>query len=197
MKKSNIIIIIIVLVVAAAAGYFIGKGSNGGVPVNGAGLKGAGSGGVSPAVLQGSEDLEMINSLKAKIEKNPNDAESLAFLGDIYFELRQFRDAIGYYKRAIKANPKDVDSYNDLGLANHYGGDSKEGLRVVEEGIKVDPLFPRIWLTKGFILAATGNITDAREAWRKVIAIDPDSGVGKAASSFLAEYKDESAEQAR
>ena len=193
MKKNNIIIIVIILVVAGVAGYFIGKGSNSGVPVNGTGLKGAGSGSVPLAALQESEDLEMISSLKAKIEANPNDADSLAFLGNIYFERRQFLDSIRYFKLAIDANPQDVSAYNELGLANHYSGNSKEGLRVVEEGIKVDPYFQRIWLTKGFILAATGNIGEAREAWMRVTVIDPDSGVGKAASSFLAQYQDDGA----
>ncbi|MFQ5329884.1 MAG: tetratricopeptide repeat protein [Thermodesulfobacteriota bacterium] len=186
---KNTIIIVIILVVAGAAGYFIGRGGESGVPVNGAGLQGT-SGAVPPASLQESEELEMINTLKSKIEANPEDADSLAFLGSIYFERREFLDAIKYFQLAIAVNPQDVSAYNELGLAHHYNGNSKEGLRVVDDGIKVDPYFQRILLTKGFILAATGKIGEAREAWMKVTAIDPDSGVGKAASSFLAQYQD-------
>jgi len=187
MKKGNLIIIIIILVVAVAAGYFVGKGGKSGVPVDGAGRA---AGGVPSASLQESEELEMISTLKSKIEANPNDADSLAFLGNIYFERREFPDSIKYFKLALAANPQDVSAYNELGLAHHYNGDSKEGLRIVDEGIKVDPYFQRIWLTKGFILAASGNVGEAREAWMRVTAIDPDSGVGKAAASFLAQYQD-------
>ena len=189
MNKNSIIIIVIVLIAAVAGGYLIGKKSQNGVPVNGGGYKQAGGDGTPPVTLPGRDDAVVINELKEKITNNPMDAASLAYLGDIYLEQRQFKEAIAYYKKAVAVDPSDVDTFNDLGLANHYDGNSLEGLRAVEEGIKVDPYFQRIWLTKGFILAASGRIPEAREAWRKVVAIDSESGVGKAASSFLAEYQ--------
>jgi len=189
MNKNSIIILIIILIVAAVGGYLIGKRTQNGVPVNGGGYKQAGGNGAPPTTLPGRDDAAVINELKEKIANNPKDAASLAYLGDIYLEQRRFKEAIVYYTKAVAIDPNDVDTYNDLGLANHYDGNSLEGLRAVEEGIKVDPYFQRIWLTKGFILAATGRIPEAREAWRRVVAIDSESGVGKAASSFLAEYQ--------
>jgi len=132
---------------------------------------------------------EVIESLKQRVENNPNDAIALAYLGDMYFGISQFHDAVKYYAMAININPRDVDTHNDIGLANHYIGSSDIGLRHVEEGIKVDPSFQRIWLTKGFILAATGRIDEARNAWEQVLIIDPDSDVATAAASFLSGNK--------
>ncbi len=135
------------------------------------------------------EDAE-IEMLKRKLRENPDDARLVAYIGDLYFDRRQFAKAIDYYKRAIELNPDDVDSYNDLGLSNHYLGNSVEGLRFVEEGIKKNPYYQRIWLTKGFILAfGMGNLEKAREAWEKAVAIDPETQVGRAAKEYLAQFE--------
>jgi tetratricopeptide (TPR) repeat protein len=192
MKKNNIIIIVIVLFFAVIGGYLVGRRSGRG-PGGEVSLKEGKVSGSAMTNIQRIDDIELINDLKKKIKENPNDANALAYLGDIYFNLRQFQEAIKYYKKTIEINPKDIDSYNDLGLAYHYIGESEEGLRVVEEGVKIDPYFQRIWLTKGFMLATTGRIAGAREAWTKAVAIEPKSDIGKAASSFLAKYEEEPA----
>lgn len=190
MEKKYIVIIVVVLCFAVIGGYLVGRRSDIG-PAGNVSLKEGEGIGNAVTDTQSEDDIKVINDLKEKIEKNPNDADAFAYLGDIYFELRQFQEAIKYYKRTIEIRPKDIDAYNDLGLAYHYIGKSEDGLWVVEEGIKVDPYFQRIWLTKGFMLAATGRIAGARKAWTKTVAIGSESDIGKAASSFLAKYKED------
>ncbi|MBI5047894.1 MAG: tetratricopeptide repeat protein [Deltaproteobacteria bacterium] len=123
------------------------------------------------------------------LKEKPNDAKAFAEVGDIYFDQQKFVEAIEYYKKAIALDKEDIDSYNDIGLSYHYIGKSDEGLKYVEEGIKRNPVYQRVWLTKGFILAVTGNITDAKSAWEKAYSLDPNSDIGRSAASFLAQHQ--------
>lgn len=123
------------------------------------------------------------------LKERPNDAKAFAEVGNIYFDQHKFVDAIEYYKKAIDSDSQDVTSYNDIGLSYHYLGKSDEGLKYIEEGIKKNPTYQRIWLSKGFILAIIGNIADARSAWEKAYSLDPNTDIGRSAASFLEQYK--------
>lgn len=128
---------------------------------------------------------EMLNYYQERLNNNPKDHQALAGVADSYFGLQRYREAIEYYKKAIELDSKDVDSYNDLGLAYHYIGESSEGLKFVEHGIRVNPLYQRIWLTKGYILATAGKVSEAMTAWEKAYALGPETDVGKAAKGFM------------
>lgn len=123
------------------------------------------------------------------LKERPNDAKAFAEVGNIYFDQHKFVDAIEYYKKAIDGDSHDINSYNDIGLSYHYIGRSDEGLKYIEEGIKKNPSYQRIWLSKGFVLAIKGNVAEARKAWEKAYSLDPNSDIGKSAASFLEQYK--------
>jgi tetratricopeptide (TPR) repeat protein len=134
----------------------------------------------------------LIGELKSKLKENPDDPGILWRLADVYFESRQFPEAAENYKKVLAILPDEVEVYNELGLSQHYMGDSAAGLRYVNEGIEKNPYHQRIWLTKGFILAyGMGDLKGAREAWMKSKTLDPESQIGKAADEFLAQFKNE------
>lgn len=54
-----------------------------------------------------------------------SDPQSLASLGDEYFESSNYKQANEIYKKALEINPNDIDTLNDLGLAYHYTGNSE------------------------------------------------------------------------
>jgi tetratricopeptide (TPR) repeat protein len=143
------------------------------------------------AVGQPVDHSEALKSYEAMLKKDPNDWNALTGMADAYFGVQRFSDAIIYYQKAIEVKPDDIDSYNDLGLAYHYTGNSGKGLEYVNKGIEKNPYLQRIWLTKGFILAyGTGDLDGAKAAWEKAKSMDPNSQVAKAADDFLAQFAD-------
>ncbi len=147
-------------------------------------------GGDTPAVSGQASGGELINDLKARLKEKPDDAAILWRLADVYFENKQFAESSEYYKKVLALKPDETDVYNDLGLSQHYLGNSAEGLKYVEEGIKRNPYHQRIWLTKGFIMAyGMGDLDGAKTAWEKANALNPESQIGKAAADFLAQFK--------
>ena len=51
---------------------------------------------------------DAIKIFKERIAANPNDAEAVARLADIYFENGRFEDAISEYKKAVKINADEA-----------------------------------------------------------------------------------------
>ncbi|MBI5345163.1 MAG: tetratricopeptide repeat protein [Deltaproteobacteria bacterium] len=147
----------------------------------------ANAGGAAPSTQPANHSM-LLSDLEARLGKNPDDTDTLTSVADTYFELKQFEKAAAYYKKVIEKKPTNTDVYNDIGLSFHYLGDSKEGLKYIEDGLKRNPYHQRMWLTKGFILAyGMGDLDGAKEAWEKSKALNPESRVGKAASDYLAQ----------
>ncbi len=134
---------------------------------------------------------EVLTQLKAMARENPDDWTVHARLGDAYFNMMSFQDSLKHYERALELNPDDSNLYNNLGLANHYSGNTAKGLEYIEDALKKDPYYQRVWLTKGFLLAyGLGKIDEANVAWEKAVSLDPSSQVGKAANDYLREFKE-------
>lgn len=132
----------------------------------------------------------IIGDLKARVADKPDDFEAVRALADAYFELKQFNEAIVYYKKALELRPGDADIYTELGLCYHYTNNSREAVRYLDEGIEKNPYHQRIWLTKGFVLAyGMGDLDAAKGAWEKANALNPESQIGKAAGDYLAMFK--------
>lgn len=201
MKDKTILIVAAVILCAAVVGYLVGT-RTGTVSIDTTPSEAAApfsESQQSVAYYQGNQSImdriEVLSHLKAKLEESPDNPRLMAQIGDTYFDMRQFEDATVYYKKAIEIDPDDIDNYNDLGLANYYLGNTADAIDNVEDGIKRDPSYQRIWLTKGFLMIyGLGNQDEARSSWEKAVSIDPDSQVGKAAKEYLVDLKSKSTE---
>jgi Flp pilus assembly protein TadD len=78
-----------------------------------------------------------------------------------------------------------VETYNDLGLALHYAGDSADALEVLREGAAGAPDFQRIWLTLGFVSLQVEDAAGARVAMAPARDLGPDNAIGKEAVRLL------------
>ena len=115
----------------------------------------------------------------------PDDPIKLAAIGDTFFEKQNFEQAMIVYEKALKLNPSDVDSYNDLALAYLYTGRSEKAIETIKKGTKLDPTYQRIWLTQGFILLSLKQQEEGIQALEKAFKLDPDSTIGKEANRMI------------
>ena len=119
---------------------------------------------------------------------NPSSVEdpvAISRQADEFFTMRQFDKAAALYERLLAIDSKNVNTYNNLGITLNYLGRSTEALRVLNEGVAVDPTYQRIWLTLGFVNSQLGNIEQARSDLTTAIQIGADTAVGQSATKML------------
>lgn len=142
-----------------------------------------------PAPSQYLEFQAKESRFRELAEKEPENPDPLAALGDLYFENNNFAEASAQYEKALALDPNDVDTYNDLGLAYHYTGKSALAVETLRKGTKVDPSYQRIWLSLGFVLASSGRLEEAQKALEEAISLNPSSDVGVEAKRILDSMK--------
>jgi len=87
-----------------------------------------------------AKQLRDIADAEALVKKTPNEANYLS-LGNLYYAARKFELAITSYKSAIKYNPKNIVTYNNLCSASNELGKYKEAKEYCETALKIDSTF--------------------------------------------------------
>ena len=114
-----------------------------------------------------------------------DDPVKIAHQADEYFSTQQYDRAADSYRKLLKFDPENADTYNNLGITLHYLGRSGEALQVLNEGVAVNPSYQRIWLTLGFVNGQVGNTGKAREALTTAVKMGADTEIGRSATQML------------
>ncbi len=141
----------------------------------------------SPPQFTDSNQLKVLPVEELGVDTS--DPQSLARLGDEYFESSNYEQAIEIYKKVLEDNPSDIDTFNDLGLAYHYTGNSDLAEETLIKGVEIAPEFQRIWLSLGYVLKSAGKNEEARSVLQKTVEMDFDSEVGQEAIRMLGQLQ--------
>ena len=133
-----------------------------------------------------AQTFQGIEQMEARLLMNPNDFETLAVLGDMYFEASRFVEAFQTYDKALAVNPNCADCYNDRGLSLFYLGDPVSALESFDKAIAIDPGYVHAWLSKGFVLTSVGRYQEAVAPLNKVKELDTSGPLALQADEFLA-----------
>lgn len=148
-----------------------------------------------PAIVSDSANLNdqlsqitptMLDSL-VPAEDSGLTAAELVSRANEYFAAKKYDQAAPLYERLVNIDPRNADSYNNLGITLHYLGRSSEALQWLGAGTEMDSSNQRIWLTLGFVNKELGNIDAARSALTTAVEMGTDSDVGQSAQRFLDE----------
>ena len=130
--------------------------------------------------------IEFFDSSKST-QSTTNDPVEISRQADIFFNNKQYNRAAELYAQLLALDPKNVGTYNNLGITLHYLGRSTEALQRLNEGVVVDPTYQRIWLTLGFVNIQVGNTKQARSALTTATQLDADNVIGQSAANMLEE----------
>jgi tetratricopeptide (TPR) repeat protein len=129
----------------------------------------------NPLKLNSSTFSQSIIEDPAEISRQAND----------FFTKKQYDKAAESYERLLALGPDNVDTYNNLGITLHYLGRPTDALRWLNEGVAIDPMHQRSWLTLGFVNSQLGNTENARKALTTAAKIDANNEIGKSAAEML------------
>ena len=113
----------------------------------------------------------MAQRLAAKQEKNPDNAEGWALLAHTYVEIKQHKEAVAAFEKAVNLIPTDPQLFADyadaLAVTNNGQFDAKTS-ELVEQALKLDPNHPKALQLTGTIAFKQANYAKAINVWEQL-----------------------------
>ena len=117
---------------------------------------------------------QAIETLKAALAHAlPTPAAAWLLLGNTYYTLRLYPEAIAAYRQAILVDGEREAIADSLGIALKDGGHFNEALQIFEGAKAKRPLDPFVWRQIGFVNAYLGRSEQAIPALEQSLGIDP------------------------
>jgi Flp pilus assembly protein TadD len=143
------------------------------------------------------EGLRSRQNLRRQLEistNNPHDADAHYQLGLIYFQRRQFTEALARFRKSVEIDPREAESQLALGRVLRETGKPEEAIAALEKSAKLDDkvALSEVWRELGAAYFQAGRLPEAESALSKYTdrrPYDPEglywfgrtlAGVGKA-----------------
>jgi len=119
------------------------------------------------------------------VRKSPNMARPHYNLGNAYWRMPKYPDALRHYRRATEIKPKHRDALCNLGLTLATLGQIDEAMEMFHRSLKVDPEYARARIGLGTELRKKELLDEAEAEFRRVVEIDPDHNLGHQNLAFI------------
>ena len=106
-------------------------------------------------------------------------ANEHALLGDQYYDLSRFDEALDEYRKALNLRPTFVDIITKIGITLREKGQFDEAIRVFMRAKELNPNYPLALVHLGVTYYMKGFIDLAMEEWEKVQEVNPKSREAK------------------
>ena len=129
--------------------------------------------------LTPEQQKEMIDQaaapLLATLKTNPDDFDTVIKLGNLYYDGRQYADAVRYYQLAAKSQPQNADLLTDLGTSLWYTGDPDGAIAEFQRALKYQPYHPGTLFNLGIVRwQGKSDPKGAIQAWEQLLEKNPD-----------------------
>jgi cytochrome c-type biogenesis protein CcmH/NrfG len=113
--------------------------------------------------------------LLAQLKNRPDNAELLYKIGNLYYDAQQYPEAVSYYERSLKINPKATDVRTDMATALHFMGQSDRALQEYDEVLKIDSKHANALFNTGMVKwQDKQDMSGAIVAWKRLLQANPD-----------------------
>jgi cytochrome c-type biogenesis protein CcmH len=128
-----------------------------------------------PKKANGEPDIDaMVSGLRAKLDKNPDNAEGWYMLGRSYMAIKRYKDAIYAYEQLYKLKPNDAKIMLFLADASAMANNNQIAGRpaeLIEKALKLEPTsVTGLWLG-GMAASQEGQQEKAIERWTTLIPL--------------------------
>jgi cytochrome c-type biogenesis protein CcmH/NrfG len=126
------------------------------------------------------DDMKKMADTKAqplltKLKTEPKNSTLLIQVGNIYESTHQFKDAAGYYDKALQITPKNVALRNEMASCLFYSGDVDGAVAALQQSLKYDPKNANSLFNLGMIkLQGKQDGQGALDAWRELLKSNPE-----------------------
>jgi cytochrome c-type biogenesis protein CcmH/NrfG len=130
--------------------------------------------------------------LLEKLKTDPNNTDVLNQVGTIYKATHQFKEAIEYFNRALKVDPKNVAIRTDMASCMYYEGDVEGALGQLQQSLHYDPKDANSLFNLGIIKwQGKQDAKGALAAWQELLKANPQLAADKkvAVEKLIADVK--------
>jgi cytochrome c-type biogenesis protein CcmH/NrfG len=171
---------VISLVVGLAIGYLFRGSQSPAVPAQPAAsaqpaAPAGGMGGHTPSL----EEMKQMAGKKAaplfeKLKGDPNNSGLLIQVGNIYKATHQFKEAAGYYDKALQVDPKNVAIRTEMASCLYYSGDVDAAISQLQQSLHYDPKDANSLFNLGMIKwQGKQDSKGALAAWQELLKSNP------------------------
>lgn len=133
-----------------------------------------------------SSVFKQLEELRKEVEKNPNDILKLREYADFLAAAHRPDEAITYYQKILKLDPKNKEILFTLSFIYNNKGDFEKAENLTNKILQIDPKDSQALYNLGAINASRGNKSKAREIWERILNEYPGSSSADLAKSALA-----------
>lgn len=133
--------------------------------------------------------IQLVDSLKAYTEKNPQDTSAIVELAELYAESHNMSESAIYFEKILKIDPKRKDVMFTLAELSYRMQDIPKAEKYISSILKLDPKNELANYNLGFIYVTQGEKVKAQKVWEKLAASSPNSEYGKMAKEALQNLK--------
>lgn len=120
--------------------------------------------------------------LLEKLKSDPNNTDLLVKAGDLYQAAHQFKEAAGYYDKALQINPKNVPIRTQMASCLYYQGDIDGAISQLQQALRYDPKDANSLFNLGMIkLQGKNDAKGALAAWQLLLNSNPQLDAGRKA----------------
>ena len=123
------------------------------------------------------QSLALIKSVgridKPNIQQKQAIAQIYVEQAGIYFQERNWRDAIAACKNALSLNPRNADAYKIFGNILKIRGKQAEALGLYAKALEINPSSAAIYANLGSFYAEQKNWQQALDYYQQAVIIDP------------------------
>ncbi len=123
-----------------------------------------------------SQQLRQVSTWQQQVADNPQDADAWARLGNAYFDMDRYEDAISAYKKHLELKPDNANVWTDMGIMLRRSGRPQEAVNAFDKAVDIDPRHEQSRFNKGVVLLH--DLQDpqaALKAWEDLLKINPEA----------------------
>ncbi|MFZ0419863.1 MAG: tetratricopeptide repeat protein [Candidatus Sulfotelmatobacter sp.] len=125
------------------------------------------------------EDMKQMADTKAaplleKLKNDPNNSDLLIQVGNMYKAAHQFKDAAGYYDKALQVDPKNVAIRTEMASCLYYNGDVDGAISQLQQSLHYAPKDANSLFNLGMIKwQGKQDGPGALAAWQQLLKSNP------------------------
>jgi tetratricopeptide (TPR) repeat protein len=146
------------------------------------------------AQWKAAQPQEALLTLQPMIADPKGNGEALLLAADIDESTKDTQDAIALLRKAILADPKNVDAYLDFADLSYDHASMQVGIDILNAGMTQLPAEGRLYLARGILYTQLGKFDLATEDFATANRLDPKLTVLGAAEGLVASQQHKSAE---